>query len=226
MHRRVIAAALAGAFAVGLFGTLPASAAAKATINVVHGIPGVEVNVCINGSEAIPDFKPGDVVSGVKLPTGSYDLKVVAKADTCGGTAILQANDVMLKGGMNYTIVADLKPGGTPNLSVFTNDVRRLHHEGRARLTVRHTADAPAVNVWANGSRLVGGTGFTFGDSATLTVPRGVYAAWVSLPGRIRPVIGPDVLRLRSGFAYQVYAWGDATGGYGLAVVATEVGVK
>ncbi len=121
--------------------------------------------------------------------------------------------------------MANLKPSGTPNLKVFINDVRRTAPH-RARLTVRHTADAPAVNVWANGIRLIGGTGFTWGDSATVAVPRGVYAAWVSLPGKIKPVIGPDVLGLRSGFAYQVYAWGNGTDGYGLAVVATEVGTR
>jgi len=40
--------------------------AADATLNVVHGIPGVDVNVCVNDSEAISDFSFGDVVTGVR----------------------------------------------------------------------------------------------------------------------------------------------------------------
>ena len=52
-------------------------------------------------------------------------------------------------------------------------------------------------------------TDFIMGKSATVTVPKGIYAAWVSLPGDYEPVIGPAVLQLKSGVAYQVYAWGD-----------------
>lgn len=225
MRKRSMALAVAGAIAMSLFGAGAASASAKATLNVVHGIPGVDVNVCVNGADAIPDFNPGDVVTGVKLPAGSYDLKIVAKADPCSGAAILQANGVVLKGGKNYTAVASLNASGTPKLSLFRNDVRPVG-AGKARLTVRHTADAPAVNVWANGAPLIGGTHFTWGKSATVVVPKGIYAAWGSLPGRYLPVIGPDVLKLRTGFAYQVYAWGDATAGYGFAVVQTRVGLK
>jgi hypothetical protein len=224
MKMRTMAVAIAGVLAIGLMGASPASAAGKATLNVVHGIPGVDVNVCVDGAVAIPDFQPGDVVSGVRLPAGSHDLKLVAATDTCGDTAILKANNVMLKVRRNYTVVANLDADGTPNLKIFTNDVRALRHAGTARLTVRHTADAPAVNVWANGKPLV--RKLTWGHGASLAVPRGVYAAWVSLPGKVQPVIGPAVLALHSGYAYQVYAWGDATSGYHLAVVATHVGTK
>ena len=64
------------------------------------------------------------------------------------------------------------------------------------------------------------------GASATLKVPTGVYAAWVSLPGDHEPVIGPEVLKLKKGTAYQVYAWGSGSAGYDLAVVAVPVGTK
>ena len=47
------------------------------------------------------------------------------------------------------------------------------------------------------------------GQGATLQVPKGIYAAWVSLPGDDAPVIGPAVLQLNAGRAYQVYAWGN-----------------
>jgi hypothetical protein len=60
-------------------------------------------------------------------------------------------------------------------------------------------------------------------SSATMRVPTGVYAAWVSLPDDYQPVIGLAVLKLQRGMAYQVYAWGDATAGYEFAVVALEV---
>jgi hypothetical protein len=197
--------------------------AADASLNVVHGIPGVDVNVCVNGAEAIPDFNPGETVVGVALPAGSYDLKIVAVGDTCADSAILEATGVALAEGKNYTAVAYLTEDGSPTLGLFRNNVTPVA-KGTARLTVRHTAAAPEVDVFANGARIL--TDVPNGASATLRVPSGIYAAWAALAGGWRPVIGPEVLRLRSGFAYQVYAWGDGTAGYDFAVIRIPVGVR
>jgi hypothetical protein len=213
---------LGAALAVSLVGVTPA-AAAEASLNVVHGIPGVDVNVCVNGAEAIPDFNPGEVVAGVALPAGSYDVKIVAASDGCEDAAILEASGVQLASDKNYTAIAHLTEDGTPTIGLFVNNVKPVP-AGTARLTVRHTAAAPAVDVWANGAVIA--QDVTNGASATLKVPTGVFAAWVSLPGDFAPVIGPDVLKLKKGSAYQVYAWGDGGSGYELAVVALNVGVK
>ena len=62
--------------------------AAKATLNVVHGIPGLDVDVCVNGAKAITDFNPGEVVAGVKLPAGTYHLAVVAAGTTCSAEVL------------------------------------------------------------------------------------------------------------------------------------------
>lgn len=223
MRKRFLGLAIAASVAISVLGVGTAGAASKAKLNVVHGIPGVDVNVCVNGSEAIPDFNPGEVVTGVALDAGTYDLKIVAGADNCGDAAILSANDVELMGGKDYTAVAHLDEGGAPTLALFKNNVKALP-KATARLTVRHTAAAPEVDVWANGSVLL--KDVPNGASATMKVPTGVYATWVSLPDDYEPVIGPDVLKLRKGSAYQVYAWGNGTAGYDFAVVKVQVGVK
>ena len=57
-------------------------------------------------------------------------------------------------------------------------------------------------------------------------MPKGIYAAWASLPGDFQPVIGPAVLKLRAGHAYQVYAWGSPTAGFAFAVVDIDVGIR
>ncbi len=222
MGKRSMGTVLAAALAATLLSAAPASAA-DTTLNVVHGIPGVDVNVCVNGAEAISDFNPGEVVTGVALPAGAYDVKIVGAADDCEDAAILQANDLELASGKNVTAVAYLAEEGTPTLGLFTNKIKPLA-KGTARVQVRHTAAAPEVNVWANGSPLV--TGLENGETATARVRNGVYAAWVSLPGDFQPVIGPAVLKLRAGHAYQVYAWGSATAGFGFAVVDLDVGIR
>jgi len=222
MRKRFLGLAVAASMAISLFGMGTASAA-DASLNVVHGIPGVDVNVCVNGAEAIPDFNYGEVVSGVALPAGSYDVKIVAAANACDGAAILEANGVELVGGKSYTAIAYLTESGSPTLGLYANGTKPVA-KGAARLLVRHNAAAPAVDVWANGAPLV--TDFENGETAKAVVPKGVYAAWVSLPGDYQPVIGPAVLELKKGFTYEVYAIGDATNGFDFAVVATKVGVK
>ena len=226
MRKRMLGVAMIATLTMGLLGASPAGAAAgDAKLNVVHGIPGVTVNVCVDGVKAIPDFMPGDVVKNVVLTAGMHDFKIVAQASGCGGAAILQANGVDLMADKNYTAIANLDEAGDPALSLFTNNVTKVA-SGNARLTVRHTAAAPAVNVWANGAPLIGGTDFTNGKSKTFVVPNGIYATWASLPGDYAPVIDPAVLNLKTGLAYQVYAWGNGTSGYNFAVVSLKVGSK
>ena len=184
----------------------PARGGGNAVLNVVHGIPGVDVNVCVNGAAAIPDCKPGDVATGVELPAGSYDVKIVAAADTCDDAAILEANGVALKAGKNYTAVANLNADGDPNIKLFTNKVAPVK-AGKARLTVRHTAAAPAVNVWANGSVLIGGT-TSSGASRVGCRAEGFLPREGHVAGSDGSRDGPATLKLKAGFAYQVYAWG------------------
>jgi hypothetical protein len=221
MIKRLMGLGVGAALAVSMLGVGTASAA-DASLNVVHGIPGVDVEVCVNGAVAIPGFNPGEVVTGVALPAGTYDVRIVAAGDTCDDDAILEATGIELASGKNYTAIAYLMEDGTPTLGLFKNNVKPLA-KGTARLTIRHTAAAPAVDVWANGSVLL--EDVPNGASATMKVPTGVYAAWVSLPDEVAPVIGPAVLELRRSTAYQVYAWGSADG-YNFAVVALPVGVK
>jgi hypothetical protein len=222
--RKLIGVVVASALAVAALVGVATAEAGNARLNVVHGIPGLTVDVCIDGATAIPDFAPGTVIKGVVVPAGEHEFKIVAPDGDCTGAGILEAV-ADLRADKNYTVVANLNESGDPNLKLFRNNVRPVA-EGTSRLTVRHTAAAPAVNVWANGALLIGGSDFTWGKSATLAVPKGIYAAWVSLPDDYRPVIGPAVLKLRAGVAYQVYAWGDGTSGYDFAVVRIKVGTN
>ena len=122
-------------------------------------------------------------------------------------------------------MVANLDDHGTPNLALFRNNTRKTE-AGEARVVVRHTADAPAVNVWANGSPLNRGRQFVWGTQRRFDVPEGDYNVFVSLARQSDPVIGPADLSLMAGYSYQVYAWGNGTAGYNLALIPLEVGEK
>jgi hypothetical protein len=61
--RRVTAVGAATLIAFGGLGALTATPAFAATsqVSVVHGIPGQNVDVYVNGKKTLPDFAPGKV---------------------------------------------------------------------------------------------------------------------------------------------------------------------
>ncbi len=209
MRPRLAAAAAATLAAVAV--PAPADAASnEATVSVLHGVPGLTVDVYANGEEILPDFAPGTLSDPLTLPAGSYDLQVYADGDGPGnGQPAVEASGVEVPGGVDATVAAHLDASGQPTLTVFVNDTAPTA-PGEARLTVRHTAAAPAVDVRADGSVLFGD--LTNPDEASGDVPAGTYSADVVLAGTETVAIGPADLDLAEGTNTIVYAWGSAEG--------------
>lgn len=204
---RVMAAVLV-AFAA-LFAAAPAHADnhTKASVSVLHGIPGATVDVWANGEPLLTDFKPGTLTDPVMLEAGDYDLKVVAAGDPADADAVVEANGVTVPAGANITVVAHLSADGQPTLTPFVNDTSKLD-AGMARLTVRHTAAAPAVDVRADGA--VALADLTNPNAAAAVVDAGSISADVVLAGTDTVAIGPADLDLAEGKNTIVYAWGSA----------------
>jgi hypothetical protein len=207
--------------AVGVAGALvivatPATAADTATVSILHAVPDTPVDVYANGERLLDDFQPGTLTDPLQLPAGSYDLALFpADAADASGAPLLSANGVAVPAGANATVVAHLKEDGTPVLTPFVNDVSPVA-AGQARVTVRHTAAAPAVDVRAGGSPVV--SGLTNPNEQTLTVPAGTVSADVVLAGTSTVAIGPADLTLGEGTSTIVYAWGSQAAGFELAV--------
>jgi hypothetical protein len=207
--------------AVGVAGALilvatPASAAETATVSVLHAVPDTPVDVYANGERLIDDFQPGTLTDPLELPAGSYDLALFpADAADGSGAPLLSADGVSVPAGANATVVAHLKEDGTPALTPFVNDVSPVA-AGQARVTVRHTAAAPAVDVRAGGA--VVAPGLANPKEASLTVPAGTVTADVVLAGTTTVAIGPADLTLAEGTSTIVYAWGSQAAGFELAV--------
>jgi len=189
----------------------PANAADDATVSVLHAVPGLTVDVYANGDELIPDFEPGTLTDPLSLPAGSYDLQVFADGDSPdSGEPAIEANDVEVPAGANATVVAHLDADGNPTLSLFANDTAATA-PGEGRLTVRHTAAAPAVDVRADGEVLFGNVSNP--DEGTADVPAGSYSADVVLAGTEDVAIGPADVSVAEGANTIVYAWGSAEDG-------------
>ena len=202
---RLTAAATLTAVSVAV--AAPAQAADDAQVSVLHGVPGATVDVYANGDELLTDFEPGTLTDPVSLPAGNYDLKVVAAGDGADGDAVIEANGVAVPGGANITVVAHLDESGTPILTPFVNDTSAIA-AGEARLTVRHTAAAPAVDIRANGD--VAFSDLTNPNEASADLPAGTISADVALAGTDTVAIGPADVNLAEGVHTLVYAWGSA----------------
>ena len=187
-----------------------------ATVSVLHAVPDLPVDVYANGERLIDDFQPGTLTDPLELPAGSYDLALFpADAADGSGEPLLSADGVTVPAGANATVVAHLKEDGTPALTPFVNDTAAVP-AGQARVTVRHTAAAPAVDVRAGGSPVI--SGLTNPNEQSLTVPAGTVSADVVLAGTTTVAIGPADLTLAEGSSTIVYAWGSQDAGFELAV--------
>ncbi|WP_055693455.1 DUF4397 domain-containing protein [Streptomyces prasinopilosus] len=209
---RKIATVTAGACVLSIAVAAPASAEAraqedgKASVTVFHGVPGLTVDLYANGNELLPDFEPGTLTEPQSLDPGTYDIEVFADGEGPDGDPAIQES-VEIPAGANATLAAHLDAQGTPVLTAFVNDTSKVP-AGQSRLTVRHVAAAPAVDVRAGGEPIV--EGLTNPNEKSLEVPAGAVSADVVLAGTDTVVIGPADLDLAEGVGTIVYAWGSA----------------
>lgn len=206
------AATLAATGAFSLFALAPALAApadgqaGKATVTVFHAVPGLTVDVYAGGKELIPGFKPGTLTAPLQLDPGSYDIKIFKAGEGPNGTPAIEKK-VAVTAGLNATLVAHLTADGKPALDAFVNDLSMIP-AGKARLTVRHVAAAPAVDVRAGGTPVF--KSLENPKEAKAEVAAGTVKADVTLAGTDTVAIGPADLKLSEGVNTVVYAWGSA----------------
>ena len=196
---------------VALLSPLAAHAGAQGatgTVTVIHGIPGLTVDVYVNNKLTLEDFAPDTVTKPLELPAGTYQI-AIRPANAAPDSAPVLSGSAALTAGANVSIVAHLDANGQPALTVFVNDTAALA-PGNARLVVRHTAAAPAVDVLANGKPAL--TNLTNPNEATADLPAGTISAAVAAAGTTTPVLGPVDVPLAAGTATVVYAVGSLQG--------------
>jgi len=183
-----------------------ARAESPSSVSILHAVPDATVDVWANGKPLLTNFAPGTLTTPQMLPAGTYDIKIVKAGDKADAPAIVEAKDLAVPAGKNLTLAAHLDESGKPMLSAFANDTS-MAKEG-ARLTVRHLAAAPAVDVRADGSVVV--KGLTNPKEASLDLAPAMVKADVVLAGTDTVAIGPSDLNVAKGMNTIVYAWGSA----------------
>lgn len=219
--RKTAAAGLAVGMIAALGMAMPAGAATddSAQLSVLHGIPDTPVDVYVNGELTLDDFQPGDLAGPLSLPAGDYEVALTATDAADASAPVLGPATLTLAAGMNYTAVAHLTEAGEPGLNLFENDTSPTA-AGQGRLTVRHVAAAPAVDVLAGGSPVI--NGLSNPDEASLDLAAGTVSASVALAGTTDPVIGPTDVAVQDGVLTILYAWGSAEDG-NLAIAAQTI---
>jgi len=188
-----------------VFAIVPAvSAQQTGSVYVVHGVPDVDVDVYVNGEKALENFKPQDIAGPLNLAAATYQIAITPTGSPIGDAVI--RGSATLPAGANVSLVAHLDAAGTPILTAFVNDTYELV-DGSARLEVRHTAQAPAVDVLANGDVVFPNLANPKAGGPA-DVPAGDYAVTVNAAGTTVTAFDAGTLSLEAGNYYMVYAVG------------------
>lgn len=180
--------------------------AQDAKVTVLHGVPGLPapVQVFANGG-LLFSFDYGEQRGPLSLPAGAYALDV-----RLNGNSILATN-ANVAAGLDYSVIANLDAGGTPTLSVFANGLQSQTLPG-SRLYVRHTAQAPAVDVVLAQNSAVVATipGLANGNEVVANVAPGRYEVSLRVAGTTTVAFGPAPVAFENGLGYGIFATGVA----------------
>jgi len=189
----------------------------KAKLTLVHGVPGpngfpVDISVykLAVGSQVFEDVTFGTVAGPLDVSSGLYWIGIRPANAPRFSTPIL-SRWIYLWPGDNKSVIAHLSADGTPRISVFRNDVSATGDQ--ARVTVRHLAAAPAVDVYAGPSPVI--EDLTNPNQAKIQVPGGTYPIAVA-PANTNlasAVFGPADLTFATHTNTIVYAVGSLAGG-------------
>ena len=195
----------------------------NASLTLVHGIPGdslgasrdlpVQVRVyrLFDGVEVFDSVTFPTVAGPLSVKPGVYRIQVRVT-----GTPLRLTRWTYLAPRENVSAVAYLTDSGrlgdpsgkpAPRLGIFTNDVS-APGAGKARVIVRHLADAPAVDVLAGGSTII--NALANPGSAAVVVPAGTYPIQVVADANNAiSAFGPADLTFAAGTTTVVYAVGS-----------------
>ena len=110
MRRITTAALVAGATVTALAAAPAAADDHESAVSVLHGVPGLTVDVYVDGEELLPDFEPGTLTDPMMLAAGTYDIAVYADGDTPDTAApAISAEGLEVPGGANLTLAAHLR---------------------------------------------------------------------------------------------------------------------
>ncbi len=118
------------------------------TVTVVHGLRGLLADLYLDGELVLEGFRAERTTDPMQVSAGRHRFAIREAGEPASSKPAL-AGSVNVEAGSNWSLVAHQSPSGQPTLSVFDNDTSSVP-SGRARVVIRHTADAPPIDVLVN----------------------------------------------------------------------------
>ncbi len=227
MQKRSLAVLAAAASTLALVAPVGAQSTDTSSVYVVHGVPGVPVDVYVDGALTLEDFQPAAVAGPLTLPAKDYRIQVFAAAPgATEATAATRTDAVVIDetetvpGGVNVSVVAHWADATSLALTPFVNDVSAASVPN-GRLEIRHAAAAPEVDIVAAGAPVAPFVGLSTGDSAKADLPAGDYPTGIAA-ANTTAVLVPAPVTVKRGAYSIVYAVGRF--GNDFTLISQEIG--
>ena len=129
--------------------------AANAGLQLLHGVPGAEVDVYVDGEAIATGFSSGSIAGPIDLEPGSYDFALYLAASPAPANASDRSDEALATSSVSVgskpaSLVAYLDESGDVALSTFTEDLSALD-PGQSRINVRHLMEGGPVDASVNG---------------------------------------------------------------------------
>jgi Domain of unknown function (DUF4397) len=190
----------------------------SSTVTIVHGLPEFTADIYVNGELLLSGFQPEEATDPMELPADTYNVQIRDAGAPKNSDPALEA-DLEVPGGKNLSVIAHLDEAGEPTVSVFDNDLSRVP-AGRARVLLRHQAEAPPVGLMVDGAPLL--SGVSSGDEAERVIPAASHELVVA-DANGESLVSPTSVDLQDGNAYYLYLIGSSTEA-NLALMVQRVG--
>jgi len=209
MRHRALVPLLAAALLLVLTAAPATARQSSVTGRYVHGIPDAVVDVYSNGQLNVQAFRFGTLSDPLAPQPGAVRVEVLPTGAALG-SPVLVGGDFELPADSDVTVAVHLTEAGAPEVTRFLNDPSGLQ-PGQGRVTVRHIAAAPQVDVrLGDGPALAG---VRNGREVSAEVAAGAFEITVALAGSDEPLVEPVMVDVPAGSQTIVYPVGSAEEG-------------
>ncbi len=202
-------------------------AASDAGIQIVHGVPGADVDVYVDGEAILPGFTAGTIAGPVALDAGSHVVDLYqaidgAPADAGDRTDPPITSQSVTVGSDPASLIAHLDNDGEVVLSAFAEDLAPTD-PAQGRIVVRHLAQGPEVTVNIDGAPTPDGT---IGNGEFATIPLAAGRHTVSAVTGDGTEVASAAITVEDGELASITVFGSADSGTLDAVVQSFSGLS
>jgi hypothetical protein len=192
-------------------------AVANGQVYVIQAVPGVTMDVSIDGKELRRGVAVGAVLGPLSLASGIH------RVEFSGGrmkSDVVSTFKVAPGSSSDVVIHLPAQVGGAPIVNLYRTPDKPIA-PGKARVLLAHTATVPPADVRIDGKVVF--TNIANGEFATGDLPAGTHKVALLPTGQsTNPILGPLSVTLPTGTITMAYAYGTPTNGSMNAIVHRE----